>query len=180
MISLDIPAEITTSAIGRNMAVQNIAQDVTLAQIMRPDPVTIFDNETVGQAVEKMTEQGIRHLVVISPAGIVCGLISQRDTFRYLAENRNRVAMVRDAMTAPAICAPPDMSVSEAAQLMRKQRIGCLLIVSPSRKLLGIITRSDVLDFLTSKFLLSGMALAAGKSGPPGASARPLTKEVIV
>ena len=131
------------------MAVQ-IAQDVTIAQIMQADPVTIDGNDTVGQAVEKMAEHGIRHLVVISPAGIVCGLISQRDTFRYLAENRNRVAMVRDAMTAPAICAPPDMPVSEAAHLMRKQRIGCLLIVCPARKLQGIITRSDVLDFLTS------------------------------
>jgi acetoin utilization protein AcuB len=107
-------------------------------------------NETVSEAVVKMTEHGIRHLVVVSPTGLVCGLISQRDAFRHLAENRNRVAFVRDAMTAPVISADPEMPLSEAAHLMRKNRIGCLLIVSPSRKLLGILTRSDVLEFVTS------------------------------
>lgn len=132
------------------MATPSTAQDVPIAQIMRRDPITIVGSESVGSAVEKMSEKGIRHLVVVSPTGIVCGLISQRDTFRYLAENRNRVAEVRDAMTAPVISADPEMPVSEAAHLMRKQRIGCLLIVSPLRKLLGIITRSDVLEFVTS------------------------------
>jgi acetoin utilization protein AcuB len=132
------------------MTTTGIAQDVPIAQIMRPDPVTILGSESVGAAVEKMDAHGIRHLVVVSPTGIVCGLISQRDTFRYLAENRNRVAEVRDAMTAPVISADPEMPISEAAHLLRKHRIGCLLIVSPLRKLLGILTRSDVLEYVTS------------------------------
>ena len=132
------------------MAVQNTAQGVPIAEIMRRDPITILGSETVSDAVVKMTEHGIRHLVVVSPTGMVCGLISQRDAFRHLAENRNRVALVRDAMTAPAISADPEMPLAEAAHLMRKNRIGCLLIVSPSRKLLGILTRSDVLEFVTS------------------------------
>src|SRR5687767_14037603 len=110
------------------MAIPSAAQDVPIAQIMRRDPISILGSETVGSAVEKMCENGIRHLVVVSPTGTVCGLISQRDTFRHLAENRNRVAEVRDAMTAPVISAGPEMPVSEAAHLMRKQRIGCLLI----------------------------------------------------
>lgn len=132
------------------MPIQNTTQDVLIADIMRRDPITILGNESVSSAVVKMTEHGIRHLVVVSPAGIVCGLLSQRDAFRHLAENRNRVALVRDAMTAPVISVDPEMPLSEAAHLMRKQRIGCVLIVSPSRKLLGILTRSDVLDFVTS------------------------------
>ena len=132
------------------MAAQVTAQDVPISRIMRADPITISGSETVSTAVEKMNEHGIRHLVVVSGAGMICGLISQRDSFRYLAENRNRVAFVRDAMTAPIISADPEMPISEAAHLMRKQRIGCLLVVAGNRKLLGIVTRSDVLDFVTS------------------------------
>ena len=132
------------------MAAQITAQDVPIARILRADPITVSGRETVANAVEKMNEHGIRHLVVVSAAGMVCGLISQRDGFRHLAENRNRVASVRDAMTAPIISAGPEMPISEAAHLMRKQRIGCLLVVEPNRKLLGIVTRSDVLDFVTS------------------------------
>ncbi len=132
------------------MSEQNTIQDVSVAQIMRRDPKTITGEETVRIAVVKMRVNGIRHLVVVSPDGGVFGLISQRDIFRFLAEVGHRSAEVRSVMTAPVISANPEMSVAEAAQLMRKERIGCLPIVSATRKLVGIITRSDVLDFVSS------------------------------
>jgi acetoin utilization protein AcuB len=125
-------------------------QNVTIAQVMRRDTKVIGPEETVRNAVVKMRVNGIRHLVVISPDLSVIGLISQRDIFRFLAEVGNHGEEIRNVMTAPVISAHPDMSLYEAAQLMRKERIGCLPVLVNSRKLIGILTRSDVLDFVSS------------------------------
>ena len=97
-----------------------------------------------------MRVNGIRHLIVTAPDASVIGLLSQRDIFGFLAEVGQRDAEVRNVMTAPVISAAPEMSLYEAAQLMRKERIGCLPIISGPRKLVGILTRSDVLDFVSS------------------------------
>jgi CBS domain-containing protein len=125
-------------------------QAVTIAQVMRRDPKTISGDETVRGAVVKMRVNGIRHLVVTLADGTVVGLLSQRDIFRFLAEVGQYSAEVRNVMTAPVISANPEMSLYEAAQLMRKERIGCLPILAGSRRLVGILTRSDILDFVSS------------------------------
>jgi CBS domain-containing protein len=125
-------------------------QAVTIAQVMRRDPKTISGDETVRGAVVKMRVNGIRHLVVTLADGTVVGLLSQRDIFRFLAEVGQYSAEVRNVMTAPVISANPEMSLYEAAQLMRKERIGCLPILVGSRRLVGILTRSDILDFVSS------------------------------
>ena len=131
------------------MAMQAI-EEVTIAQVMRRDPKTIGLDETVRNAVVKMRVNGIRHLVVTAPDGTVMGLISQRDIFRFLAEVGNTSAEIRTVMTAPVFSATPEMTLHEAAQRMRKERIGCLPVLIGTRQLVGILTRSDVLDFVSS------------------------------
>ena len=127
---------------------EQTVQDVTISRVMRRDPKTIRADETIRIAVIKMRVNGIRHLIVTAPDATVIGLISQRDVLRFLAEVGNHNAVVRDVMTAPVISGTPDMSLLSAAQLMRKDRIGCLPVIS-GRRLVGILTRSDVLDFVS-------------------------------
>jgi CBS domain-containing protein len=65
---------------------------------------------------------------------------------------------VEDVMTHDVLTLAPGTLLSEAARLMRRERIGALPIVDRGR-LVGILTRSDVLDALTE---LSQGAIAAG------------------
>jgi acetoin utilization protein AcuB len=48
-------------------------------------------------------------------------------------------------MTAPVVTAKPDSTLREAAKLLRGRSIGCLPVID-GRKLVGIITLSDVLE----------------------------------
>jgi acetoin utilization protein AcuB len=48
-------------------------------------------------------------------------------------------------MTPHVLTIPPGTSMLDAARLMRKERIGALPVVE-GEKLVGILTRSDVLD----------------------------------
>ncbi len=50
---------------------------------------------------------------------------------------------VRDAMSAPVVCVPPDCTVPAAAALMRQHRLRHLPVVQDGR-LIGIVSRGDL------------------------------------
>jgi acetoin utilization protein AcuB len=66
---------------------------------------------------------------------------------------------VEEAMSYNVITVSPDTPLQNAVRLLRRHRIGSLPVVD-NEKLVGIITRSDILDFI-----LSGNSLpVAGKN----------------
>ncbi|HLK11133.1 MAG TPA: CBS domain-containing protein [Candidatus Binatia bacterium] len=70
---------------------------------------------------------------------------------------------VEDVMTRTVVTVAPSDVLTEAAQLMRRERIGALPVVEEGR-LVGILTRSDV--------LAAFVALAAGTGEPETPVAR--------
>lgn len=116
-----------------------------VADIMRKSPKTILGLETVREALRTMTFHQIRHLVVVSPSGAACGLISQRDLLRSLAQFGDGLALIHDVMSSPVIGVEPDALVNDAARMMWDRRIGCLPVITAAGELVGIFTRSDVL-----------------------------------
>jgi CBS domain-containing protein len=123
---------------------------VALAQIMRRDPKTIPVTMTVRSAILKMHVTGIRHLIVVAADGVPWGLISQRDLLRFLADEGTPNTALLEVMTTPLITAGAEMAVQDAARLMHLKRIGCLPILSAANKLVGIVTRSDVLEYISA------------------------------
>ena len=63
----------------------------------------------------------------------------------------------------------PDIIIEEAVQLMRDHKIGCLPVVD-GNKLIGIITETDILDFLVDVFGLKmkGTRLTVALEDAPG------------
>jgi CBS domain-containing protein len=54
--------------------------------------------------------------------------------------------MACDLMTTPAITISPDESVAEAARVMAARHIGRLPVVSAAGRLVGIVSRSDLVS----------------------------------
>lgn len=110
---------------------------------------TIDRQENAQVAFDFMKLKGIRHLVVRSDSELV-GVLSQQDLGvpdQYDFRDKHRVA---ELMSTHVVTANPNMSVKQAANLMRGRTIGCLPVVqegNPSR-LVGIVTVSDLLDLL--------------------------------
>ncbi|MFI5102521.1 MAG: CBS domain-containing protein [Terriglobales bacterium] len=102
----------------------------------------------------------IRHVPVVDGQRRVVGLVSHRDVLRASisivsskvakAEGQQHLTgiPVRDVMRAPVQTVAPDLSVQEAAKLMRRGRIGCLPVVNAQQELIGIITESDLLKIV--------------------------------
>ncbi len=54
----------------------------TVAEIMTPDPMTVSPNDTYAECLGTMLANDIQHLVVITPEGIVKGLIAIGDLLK--------------------------------------------------------------------------------------------------
>lgn len=72
--------------------------------------------------------------------GMITGLLRRQE----LAKARGVTA--RDVMTAPAITISPDAAVEQAARLMYLHRVKRLPVTDSGRRLVGLVTRSDVLS----------------------------------
>jgi acetoin utilization protein AcuB len=110
---------------------------------------TIDGQENAQVAFDCMTLKGIRHLVIKNDSELV-GVLSKRDLGapdQYDFREKRRVA---ELMTTQVVTASPTMPIRQAANLMRGRTIGCLPVVQEGRRrrLVGIVTVSDLLDLL--------------------------------
>lgn len=120
-----------------------------IRDIMRPEPFTIGETDTLGTAQHAMRRSNVRHLPVLS-SGKLVGMLSDRDVLAARAragdeENDWWAITVHDAMHAPAQTAAPDDSLTEVAGRMAVAKIGAMPVVEQG-KLLGLCTVSDVLE----------------------------------
>ena len=62
-------------------------EQMTVEEVMTPDPVTVTEDATVGEAAQKMLENKISGLPVLDPAGVnLVGIITESDIFRIVAQ----------------------------------------------------------------------------------------------
>ena len=109
----------------------------------------------------------IRHLPVLQNGQLV-GLLTDRDIQRCAPSRLIPVTedvyngvfagnTVERVMTRDPQSVPPDLPLAEAIAQMQQARYGCLLVVDQQRQLVGILTRSDLVDALQR--LLSGQPI---------------------
>jgi acetoin utilization protein AcuB len=126
--------------------------------LMSTAPITIRGEETCQEAALRMRDHKIHHLPVVDRRGLLEGIVTDRDLRHYLlsatvacdlgrrpAARLLEKARVVDVMSSPAFVAAPDEDLETAVLRMRDHRVGSLPVVD-GRKLLGIITETDLLQ----------------------------------
>ncbi len=115
------------------------------------------------ELVRLMHEHRVSALPVIDPNGVVLGIVSEGDLllkedadFReevhvferreHRIEHRKATALLaRDLMTAPAVTIGPGASAAQAAHVMHHERVRRLPVVDRTGRLLGMVSRVDLL-----------------------------------
>ncbi len=147
-------------------ALPQMSNVIMAEQIMSSSVLTLSTESFVVDALALFRAKQIRHLPVMSPDGLLVGIVSERDVLRYLSgltENyqqdvlRNTTEQVTALMKSPVITASADTDVRYIARLFVERRVGALPIVE-NKKLTGIIARSDVLNAVMRHFLLDWWA----------------------
>ncbi|MET9885637.1 CBS domain-containing protein [Streptomyces sp. NPDC006430] len=132
-----------------------------LGELMTREVVTVPGNAGFKDVVRALADHQVSAVAVVDPAGHPLGVVSegdllpksadQGDFLRSLAapeaRERDKAESTRaeELMSAPPVCARPDWTVAEAARLMEAQDVKRLLVVDDSDRLVGIVSRRDLL-----------------------------------
>ena len=124
---------------------------MTVSEVMSAGVQTVSPGMPAANARERMKAKRIHHLLVQEGTALV-GVLSARDLARSARRGGSTVKrlLVADFMTPRVVTVTPDTSVRRAANVMRGQSIGCLIVVDKGGAV-GIVTVADLLDQIHSR-----------------------------
>ncbi|HEX6349133.1 MAG TPA: CBS domain-containing protein [Candidatus Dormibacteraeota bacterium] len=131
---------------------------------MTREVATVPPGASVREIARQIAEKRVSALPVVDIEGRVLGVVSEADLL--LKEGRNEMAaharffasretrllgekaeglVAADLMTSPALTVAPEAPLADAARLMRERGVKRLVAVDERGKLVGIISRGDVI-----------------------------------
>jgi len=113
--------------------------------LMIKDPLTISDRTSVQEAIHIMQESSIRHLPVVDESKGLLGWVTLGDMKQGLLPAMVTGLSVADLMIKDPLTLHPDDDVEVAARVVYEKKIGGMPVVDDNRKVVGIITVTDLL-----------------------------------
>ena len=140
------------------------AGDLTCKEIMSRDVVAVAPDESLRNAHVIMRSRHLKALPVTNDAAEVVGIVTQTDfldkpnwikgeptigfrhRLRLIAQGASAAnGTVKDIMTSPVKTIRPDASLSDAIIMFAEQGLHYLPVVGENKKMVGILSQSDVL-----------------------------------
>ena len=123
----------------------------TVAEVLKGkgnDVYTINPDDTLHQAVELLRDKRIGAVLATDEAGALCGVLSERDIVRKLADTPGQTLpqLVRDVMTQKVETCSPDEALITVLKRMTAGRFRHMP-VTDAGKLVGMVTIGDVVNF---------------------------------
>ncbi len=136
---------------------------VAVSDVMTRDVVSVMKEYDIHEAARLLSENKVSGLPVVDRDDRVLGVVSEADilstagmreghTFRDILRHilgeplpgRKSGNIVGDVMSAPAITTGPDADIREVAKILDDRRIKRLPVVDGGNRLVGIISRADI------------------------------------
>jgi len=108
--------------------------------VMIENPYYIETEQTIKLAIGYMKEKGVSGLLVTDSDSKLAGILTHRDV-KFESESSH---LVKDVMTKDVVTAKPGISLDEAKEILRKNRIEKLPLVDESNNIKGLITSKDI------------------------------------
>jgi CBS-domain-containing membrane protein len=146
-------------------AIQRLTRTVKVTEIMTRDVAYVFRETPVWEVAELMAKRKISGVPVVDASGSVEGVISHRDFLEAMGGSKRgtfmeiiadclkgsgclavevRTQCAQDIMTTPAVTATQATTVMEVADVMARRGINRIPVVDDHGKLIGIVSRADV------------------------------------
>ena len=129
-----------------------IAVHAYVRDVMTTGVVTVRPDTPYRVIAAMFREHRVSGFPVTAADGTVIGVVSESDLLALAAGRHHRghradgQATAGDLMTCPAVTISPDELVQTAAGVMHSHRLQRLPVVDRDRRLVGIVSRSDVLS----------------------------------
>lgn len=151
---------------------RRLRKKIPVRDVMTERVITVNEDMTLGEVAKILSENRISGVPVIDSQKRVTGIVTEADIIsqtekiktsvfkellRYLlgepvpkkTESPLSELKVKDVMTAPVITASADMDIREVARILDEKRIKRLPVVDSEGKLIGIISRQDIVRSLS-------------------------------
>ena len=150
-----------------NHAINRLTQSISAKDVMSKEVIAVKKETPLATTTEIMAKNAVSGVPVLEDDGIVVGVISEKDfLFQMGAQNTGsfmeivsnclsspkcvaaslREQCAQDIMTTPAITVSEDTSVFEIAQIFGEKSINRVPVINHSGKLVGIVSRTDILQ----------------------------------
>ena len=131
-------------------------RDVMTTSVVTVDRITPYK-----EIARKLTEHQISGVPVLTMGRHVAGVVSEGDLLaardhnpvvghglrhRVASRNQHHSRTAEQLMTAPAVTTHPDATIAGAARMMNVHHVRRLPVVDPDGKLVGIVSRRDLLS----------------------------------
>ncbi len=125
-----------------------------IRDIMEKNVVTIEDDKTALDAANLISEKDVSFLVIMKN-NIPVGVLSESDFVKRLAADDKKASevIVSEIMSSNFRWVEPETEIEDAIQKMLNNNIRRLVILDNS-KLVGVITQTDLTEFLRDKLLV--------------------------
>lgn len=128
--------------------------ELRVVDVMTSDVITVRADTTITEAARLMFRNRISGLPVCDAESCLIGMITEADFLRlevarHSADQPSAVETVGEVMTTNVLTIPPQAELSDAAAVMVAQDINRLPVVDGEARMLGIISRLDVVAAFT-------------------------------
>src|SRR2546430_1172421 len=113
---------------------------IPVKDVMNRNVITFNEDTPVEEIARTLAEKHITGAPVMASGGHVTGIVSEIDVIT------KKGATAKDIMSAHVISITEDTPIDEAARLLAGERIRRLPVLAKG-KMVGLLSRSDVLDF---------------------------------
>lgn len=126
---------------------------MNVVDLMTTEVISVTRDTGLRQAAQLMFRNRVSGLPIVDDDGSLSGIITEADFLRLEVErqegNRDQGDTVGDVMTLGAVTVGPEAEIYEAAKIMAVQEVKRLPVVDDEGRLLGIISRADIVSLFT-------------------------------
>jgi CBS domain-containing protein len=112
-------------------------------EVMTPNPRTVGPDDTLQQAAQIMRDEDTGVVPVVED-GRVIGVVTDRDIVIRAVADGDYECTIDDVVSDDVICATPEMTTAEAADLMAEHQIRRLPVTDEDERLVGIVSLGDL------------------------------------
>ncbi|MFJ5831728.1 CBS domain-containing protein [Streptomyces sp. NPDC093089] len=117
----------------------------SVADLMTPAAVAVQRGTSFKEIARLLDEYGITAVPVVDDDSRPVGVVSEADLLRRHA-TKDGPSTAEAMMSSPVVTARPSWTAVEAARLMERHRIKRLPVVDADGRLIGVLSRSDLLQ----------------------------------
>ena len=126
---------------------------MNVVDLMTTEVIAVSRDTGLGEAARLMLRNQVSGLPIIEPDGTLAGIITEADFLRLELERqegkRGQGGMVGDVMSRGVVTVKPEAEIYEAAKIMATQEVKRLPVVDDDDRLLGVISRADIVSLFT-------------------------------